>query len=708
MLGAIIAISILFLIFDATIILMTEIDPKNNEFISKIISIVEENLEHEQFGVSELADAVGMSRSNLLRKIKKNTNLSAAQFIRQVRLKHAMEMLKEANFTVSEVAFKVGFNSVSYFVKCFHDHYGFSPGETSNQVLEKEEDLAETEKQVKQKNLKPLLVVSFLFIVLIFAILYIVPQYFSKEKSVKSIAVLPFKNDSNDSTNVYFINGLMESILGDLQKIEDLHVLSRTSVEKYRNTNKTIPEIAKELNARYFIEGSGQKIGNKIFLNIQLIEANSDRHLWAEQYDREIQDVFDIQKEIARNIANEIEVIITPEEQNRINKVPTTNIIAYDLYLKGRDLLLTFKNENLEASIDYFKKAIEHDNEFALAFANIAIAYYFMDFTKVEKNYTNEINSYADKALLYDSKLAQSLIGKALYYMNIGQNNQAIPHLEKALEYNPNSARVINILSEFYTNYVPNTGKYLEYAIKGARLDIASHDSITASFIYLHLSNAFIQNGFVDEAILYIDKSISYSPENLFSQYVKAYIMYAKNRDKKALNASLFEAYQKDTNRLDILQELAKSYYFLNDYESAYKYYKKFVDTKNALKLSIYPAEDSKIIKVYREVGNIEEADSMLIAYKSFSDNTKTIYKHLNLGVYELLVNDTEKAHEHFALFAEEEEFQYWILLFIEDDPIIKKISGTAEFKKIMKMLEKNFYANHKELKSKLRKKDLI
>ena len=102
----------------------------------------------------------------------------------------------------------------------------------------------------------------------------------------KSIAVLPFINDSNDSTNVYIINGLMESTLNNLQKIKELRVISRTSVEKYRNNPKTIPEIARELNVHYLIEGSGQKIGDQILLNIQLIEAPSDKHLWSEQYNR--------------------------------------------------------------------------------------------------------------------------------------------------------------------------------------------------------------------------------------------------------------------------------------------------------------------------------------------------------------------------------------------------------------------------------------
>ena len=115
----------------------------------------------------------------------------------------------------------------------------------------------------------------------------------------------------------------------------------------------------------------------------------------------------------------------------------------------------------------------------------------------------------------------------------------AVPYLEKALEYNPNSALVINILSDFYTNYIPNTGKYLEYALKGIGLDIAAHDSVTASFIYLHVSNAFIQSGFIKEAEKYINKSLEYDPENLYSEYVKLISCMQRmeiSRNKRTIN----------------------------------------------------------------------------------------------------------------------------------------------------------------------------
>ena len=495
-----------------------------DDFLNKITEIIMENISNEKFGVSELAREIGMSRSNLLRKVKKLSKLSVSQFIRQVRLKGAMEMLRQTSLTVSEVSYQVGFGSTSYFIKCFHDYYGYPPGEVGNKELIQSDSI-----QIgpsRKKRMTVIVGASIITVLLAIILLILIKPFSPKQSDLeKSIAVLPFINDSSDPTNVYIINGLMESILNNLQKIEELRVISRTSVEKYRNASKTIPEIAKELNVNYFVEGSGQKIGDQILLNIQLIEAPTDKHLWTEQYSREAEDIFKLQMEVAKNIADRIEVIITPEEEERINKIPTEDLVAYDYFLKGLDLFYTGSRDNLEEAIAYFEEAIEHDDEFALAYAEIAIAYYFLDINQAEKKYSIQINSYADKALLLDSQLPQSLIAKAVFYYNTREYEQALPYLEKALEYNPNSALVINILSDFYTNYFPDTEKYLEYALKGIRLDIAAYDSSTASFIFLHLSNAFMQSGFLFEAEKYINRSLEYDPENLFSEYTKAYIL---------------------------------------------------------------------------------------------------------------------------------------------------------------------------------------
>ncbi len=694
---------------------MHSLSSRDSDFLKKVNEIIKENISDEQFGVSELAGKIGMSRSNLLRKIKKLTSLSVSQYISQLRLASAMEELMEQSYTVSEVSYRVGFSSTSYFIKCFREHYGYPPGEVGKRLGEEP-----APGKVKSAfNKHKFLMAGAALVLIASAILFFVlkpgqsAQSGKKlgaklEKGEKSIAVLPFKNDSNDSTNIYIINGLMESVLNDLQKIEDLRVISRTSVEKYRSTSLSIPEIARELKVRYFVEGSGQKIGDQILLNIQLIDARTDRHLWAEQYNREATDIFALQNEVSKKIANEIEAIITPEEEERIDQLPTEDLMAYDYFLRGQDLFFGGSREGILESIPWFQKAVKQDPEFAHAYADIAIAYYVLDMLLSEKIYADSINHYADKALIYDAYLAQSLIAKAFYYMNIGAYEQAVPHLEKALEYNPNSALVLNTLSDFYTSVLPNTNKYLEYALKGVELDITAHDSVEASFILLHVSNALIQSGFVEEALEYASRSLQYNTDNLYAEQVKAYILYAKNGDLNQTRDHLIKTLQRDPSRLDVLQEVGKIYYYQRDYERSWVYYKKFLEMKEAYNMDIYRGEDIKIAVVCSELGLTEEARELFDKYSTYLENDRSIYKHLGLSVYNAYRGNSDVAIEELKKFSREENYHYWTFLFLKIDPLIDGMLDNPEYMDLLGEIEANFWDQHEELKVSLVKKGLL
>ena len=365
---------------------MTDAPLPEKGFLSELTAVIEKNISNDHFGVSELAAEMNMSRSNLLRKVKKESKLSVSQLISQVRLKLAMDLLRKTSSNVSEVSHQVGFSSTSYFIKCFREYYGYPPGEVGKRdVIPTEtgklpENLQESSFDPKGKKFMGLMVaVPGILTIALIGFVFWNKVSTSYSEGEKSIAILPFKNDSNDSTNLYIINGLMESTLNKLQQIQNLRVVSRTSVEKYRNTSKSIPEMAKELNVKYFVEGSGQKMGDRILLNIQLIDATADKHLWSKQYRRETKDIFELQEEIAKSITQEIEVFITPEEKSRIEKKATDDPIAYDYFLKGKDLFYRSGRKDLEESIPWFHKAIERDPKFSLAYATAAMVYYYLD-----------------------------------------------------------------------------------------------------------------------------------------------------------------------------------------------------------------------------------------------------------------------------------------------------------------------------------------
>ncbi|MEM8968119.1 MAG: helix-turn-helix domain-containing protein [Bacteroidota bacterium] len=675
-----------------------------DDFIDQVEAIVQENFSDEQFGVSELAEAMNMSRSNLLRKVKKHTKLSASQFIRQFRLKKGMELLRQPPLTVSEVSHRVGFGSTSYFIKCFREYYGYPPGEVGKREAEEE--------PTKAKFSKPTLwtIVVAASLVLLIGLFFLFREKPASDEIEldKSIAVLPFKNESSDSTNVYFINGLMESTLNNLQKIEDLRVISRTSVEKYRNTDKAIPEIAEELNVNYFVEGSGQKIGDQVVLNIQLIDASNDRHLWAEQYSRKVGDIFALQNEVATKITEAIEAIVTPAELEQIQKKPTENLQAYDYYLQALDPFYSRTKEGLEEAISLFEKAIGHDAQFALAYANIAISYFFLDLHQTEKRYTEQINNYADKALLYDSRSAESLIAKALYYMHTHEYRLALPHLEKALEYNPNSSAAIQVLADFYARVIPNTAKYLEYALRGIQLDIAANDSIQRSYIYLQMSNALIQNGFVDESMAYINQSLDYDPNNYYSPHLKAFILYAEDQNIERTKELLIKEWSKDTTRLDILQDVAKIFYLQEDYDSAFHYYKKLVEARDRNSLDIYAHENIKVGVVYEKLGLNDRAAEFFQSFGEYCERDESIYQSASMAVKYAHEGETDQAIEQLKVFAEQGNYQYWIVLFLEMDPLIKSLKNHPEFDETIQKIKDRFWEDHQKLKQSLEEKGLI
>jgi adenylate cyclase len=191
----------------------------------------------------------------------------------------------------------------------------------------------------------------------------------------KSIAVLPFKNLSNDPDQEYFSDGMMEEILDRLFKIGDLKVISRTSSMHYKNTDKSIKEIARELKVVSIIEGSVRKIGNNVRIAVQLIDAGTDAHLWSEIYDADLSNlsrIFNIQSEVAQSVARELKAVISPQEIKLIEKIPAIDIDVYDKYLKARSYFSDYSRESLYKAIEYLDSAIEKNPDWAPLYAGLA------------------------------------------------------------------------------------------------------------------------------------------------------------------------------------------------------------------------------------------------------------------------------------------------------------------------------------------------
>lgn len=700
---------------------MPEPIDNSNYFIKSAEEVVMEHLSNDQFGVSELAEAMNMSRSSLLRKIKSATGLSASQFIRKIRLARGMELLRENELNVSEVSYQTGFGSVSYFVKCFREEYGYPPGEAASKKIEEMADdevdpadplqpnAADNQAVNSDKRLRPSTVVISALVVIVAVVISVlsIMKWNARKEVDKSIAVLPFKNQSADESNTYFVNGLMESTLGNLQKMSQLSVVSRTSSEKYRESNLSIPEIAEKLGVNYVLEGSGQKSGDRVLLRVQLIDAATDHQVWTAQYDRKVDDIFNLQNDIAKEIASAIRIIVTPEELEIIEKRPTNSLIAYDYYLQALEPFYSRSNEGLYLAIDLFERAIQEDEEFAIAYANIAVSYFYLDLFQEEKSYTDKINEFSDKALLYDSKSDISLISKALYYIHAKEFQLALPHLMKALEYNPNSTPVVKVLSDFYAFYVPNTEKYLEYALRATQLDRFGEDSVSTSYSYVHLSNALVQNGFFEEALDYIDLALKLHEANYFAPHLRIFVKYAKDKDVTRTIQSLVVEWEKDTSRLDILQDIGKMYLSTSNFDTAYYYFKKLVDVREAQSLDRYIEDNAMIALAYREMGHDEKAEELIQDFLLFCEQDQSIYRSIFFAFYYSYRNDIENGMVHFKKFAEQENYQFWFTL-LSEDPLIQTLKEHHDFTPTMNAIVDRFWKNHKIIRTDLGAKGLL
>jgi len=295
-------------------------------------------------------------------------------------------------------------------------------------------------------------------------------------KYEKSIAVLPFINDSPDQENTYFINGVMEEILNNLQKIKDLRVISRTSVEQFRGQKKPISEIAQELGVNYIVEGSGQKYGNAFRLRAQLIMAEHEAHLWGESFQQkitEVEDIFNIQTKIAENVATELKAVLSPEEKRLIEKIPTRDLGAYDAYLKGKFYLSKATQDDIDTGLHYFEQAKGKDHEFALAYAGIATVWLFrqqLGWASPEEAGPRMMEA-AGKALELDNTLAEvhsTLATVNVYGMYDLEGGESA--YKKAIEINPNHAEAHALYSHLL-NMLGHSEKAMEHGELAIKLD---------------------------------------------------------------------------------------------------------------------------------------------------------------------------------------------------------------------------------------------
>jgi serine/threonine-protein kinase len=325
----------------------------------------------------------------------------------------------------------------------------------------------------------------------------------------KSIAVLPFENLSEDKSNAYFADGIQDEILTRLSKIADLKVISRTSTEKYKSKPDNLREIAKQLGVSNILEGSVQKAADQVRVSVQLINATTDGHLWAEIYDRKLTDIFKVETDIAKTIAETLQAKLTGSEEHAISVKPTADAAAYQLYLKGRFFWGRRSGDNIPKAIEYFEEAIRQDPNYALAYAGLAEAWITLPGHASARlqDVKPKAKEAALKSLQIDDTLAGAHTALAQVLFFDLDFAGAIKEFQRAIDLDPNYATA----HHWYANGpLLALGRFDEAVAEGAR---AVELDPLSPIINVNQANNFIIAGRYDEAIHEIRKALELDPE---------------------------------------------------------------------------------------------------------------------------------------------------------------------------------------------------
>ncbi len=355
---------------------------------------------------------------------------------------------------------------------------------------------------------------------------------------IRSLAVLPLENLSRDPEQEYFADGMTEALITDLAQIGALRVISRTSVMRYKGTEKSLREIARELNVDGVVEGSVLRAGERVRITAQLIQAPTDRHLWAKSYERNLRDVLALQSEIARAITDEIRIKITREERARLSKSRPLEPEAYQLYLKGRYFWNKRSEEGFKRGIDYFNQAIHKDPNYALAYAGLAYSYNLLGHELYSVLHPREAypkaKAAATKALELDETLAEahSVLADIRFRYDWDWLGAEREH-KRAIELNPGYATA----HQWYSHYLLPMGRTDESL---AESKLALELDPLSLIINLHLGWHYLYVRQYDKAIEQLRKTLELDPN-----FVLARLFLGQAYEQKAMHEEAIVEFQK-------------------------------------------------------------------------------------------------------------------------------------------------------------------
>ena len=523
----------------------------------------------------------------------------------------------------------------------------------------------------------------------------------------KSIAVLPFNNNSPEQENEFIIDGYMMSILNNLSMIEDLRVIPRPSVEQYRNSTKTIPEIAEELDVGYLLYASGQKLGNNIRLTIQLYDPD-EATLWSHQYDNKINKVEDhitLQSSIAQSVAKEIDARITSEEVELINKIPTTNLAAYEFYSKGIE---KYHKGELENAEDLFHYALDEDSTYANAYVGLSWVYWDKQYWEgyLSEEFLDSSLWYANTALSYDNQLPEAYGIRGEYYEETGNYDQALKDYDQALDYNPNYIQVL-------LRKGPMFAWALHDPIQALNTMEEAHSRISGNELPDLLDNLgwiYGHFGFTDIARKYHLEALSLDGDSAryFRRMGTLGVITANFKE----GAEWFNS----SYALDSTDHWWNGYIYsvLEDHDEAYRIHKRLAERmKNMGNIPLWNLQ--RIGYAFWMVGDKEEAAYYFnekIRYSEESINLGRIFgryvAHYDLAAVHAFLGDRIKAYQNLEIFIKDAPYSLYFVNLVKHDPLFNNIREEERFQNYLKQFEDSYQAEYERVRQWLEENDML
>jgi TolB-like protein/Tfp pilus assembly protein PilF len=556
--------------------------------------------------------------------------------------------------------------------------YQLTPQGVEKTTKESENELVT---QATNKRLNAFIIASLSIAVIVLALNLFVFNSISDDSNKQyAIAVLPFESMDNGQDDFFFVDGMAMDIHTYLSKIQGLSVISDKTIQKYRGSDKTNPEIAKELGVDYLINGNVRKYDDEVKITAQLIDAN-DVQVWAEPYTRKFVDIFKLQQDVSKEIAEQLKVELTPEEEEALDRYPTENMEAYNLFLKGRSLVLKRGISNINKALELFQQALDLDSNYAEVYAEMGYCYYLLA-TSTQGAKTiydlldydealDKTNLYLEKALKINPNTFRVYVVKAMIAGRDGFRDEMKEYYEKALAINPNDAEVQLGYSFLFSNQIPD----IENRIK--HIKIAQQLEPFSVRINRALHSILLLAGKIQEAEDHLNRMGFIFPNSLQIR-LESYTRVHKNKDWTEAIRLYEEKLKQDPNNHNLNEVLGNLYdEVLNDNVNFLKHYKKAYEIDSTSIQSnqqyiIALLDNKKFIEAFKfmESENFKSVFSkpeqlqMLFIYYMYQDYPKaleitkdTLFKNNYLHKYKVFVYAALGDRENFNRIINENTF---------------------------------------------------